>query len=193
MTMPPLPIAIALVILILWPLIQIVAILATRRTRAEIRRLASELEIEHRDDASREIIRHVVASSRGDLGMVLMPIAAPVMVVHSALTEGSKPQRSLDESDDLRSLIAHEAAHELPPALERDERFDRLIDISTRLMLANWPVSCALTALSLLAVSPIVAACLGITSISRFLTFITSSLANSAISAMSMARIFARF
>jgi hypothetical protein len=174
--MPPLPITLASIVLIGWPLLQLVGVILTKPKRARLRQLAEKLatDPQYGEDERRAVTR-VVAEARGDGLILLAPILLPSAIIIMSigaligraplgkapnffdadeLTEEAKRERR-----EMVRLLYGEAGERL---WSTDARFRELVDLSNDLEFERWPVSLLFTAIGLALALPFVIAAYGL-------------------------------
>ena len=160
MTGIPVPILFAMVVLIGWPLAQLVSEWLVAGARSEVRALVDELRRDSRfGEADRKLLDRRLADAKGSPGLVLAPVFVPfgVFVISSAVLLGkSPPEATKEEFEALRLRL--EAAEEFGgPSLKirEDDRYRRLVALTDDIRILRWPVGLLLTGAIALMTLPI--------------------------------------
>jgi hypothetical protein len=181
--MMPLPLILATVILLGWPLLKLVATLLSRPLWRRVKELSAQLKLDERyGDAERTLIDRTIRDAKGEPLQILMPIfvlaggiafafAHPFGVFakdDESESEDSQSEsieeirRKLSEVESQAAQLGLKLALESTPQLPRsspmwaDKRFQLLGDLSLRLAWLRYPVASLLTGLAALIVSPLI-------------------------------------
>jgi hypothetical protein len=166
---PPAPVIAALVVLIGYPLIQLISVLIVRPSRRRMKELATQLLSDPQyNEKQLKHVRDNLASARGDLLFILFPIGAPILIASASWAE---LRGELDKYRDEEAVLAsaHREMEELDRLLERvgepplpyklpiwnDPRFVELRDLSQNVAMLRSPIALCLAALTSLAAAPL--------------------------------------
>ena len=163
MTDIPAPVLFAIVVLIGWPLAQLVSVWVVGSARAEARALADELRRDPRfGEADRRLLDRRLAEGKGNPALTLLPILVPFGIVAFSVAEllGKSPKEPSKE--DLADLalrlerleaLAGRNAPELK--IQEDGRYRRLVALTSDIGILRWPISLLLTGLIALVTLPV--------------------------------------
>jgi hypothetical protein len=171
----PLPVVLAFIVLVGWPLAQILSVLAVRRQRDQLARLADQLRSDQRyGEAERLVIDEVMKQARGDPLFLLAPLLLPLGIIimsiadlfgrgpfggRGSMFDGTKVEGSVrKDMKELYTLLHGEAG----ARLSEDSRFRELESLATEIGFARSPVTLTLTAVGCLASLPFVVAAYGV-------------------------------
>lgn len=160
----PVPVWLAFVGLLGWPLVQIASVLTVRSRRRRLRETASSL---YRDDRlgpdDRGLVGRTLRQARGDPGFVVFPILLPLSILAAAIWEllgrngpsnvndGHSRQAS-NEGGDPEIKLRMRSGREV---VDHDPRYKALRALAFEIGVIRWPVTAMLTLLLCIPVLPL--------------------------------------